>query len=70
MISYDEYKNKVYKIFLSRCLIGVSKEEKIKYLDENEDMIIKSYKGDKYEYKNFNEKKVFNDNCIYSDNFF
>lgn len=66
MIDYETYKNKVYDIFIKRCLTDVSLEEKIKYLNSNEMFIKKSYNGDVYSYQNLDMKKVFNDTNLYS----
>ena len=66
MLDYESYKNKVYDIFINRCLTDVSTEEKTKYLKENESFIKKSYEDDIYSYQNLDMKKVFTDTNIYS----
>ncbi len=45
MMSYEEYKQKVYELFMKDCLKNVSEEEKKKHLQENEDVIQNGYAG-------------------------
>ncbi len=66
MISYKEYKNRVYKLFLNNCLKDLSIKERIDYLKDNEILIRKSYKGDLYSYKYLAIKNVFSINCMLS----
>lgn len=66
MISYEQYKAKVYDIFEEKCLNDVSKQEKIKYLKENEELINNAYKDDVYSYENLDMHNVFTDINIYS----
>lgn len=66
MLDYESYKNKVYDIFMKRCLIDESNEQKEKYLSDNESFIRKSYEDDLYSYQNLDMKKVFTDSNIYS----
>ena len=54
MMSYEEYKEKVYKIFKDKFLEELSDEEKEKYLTENEDLIKNSYKSNIYMLENMN----------------
>lgn len=51
MPTYEEYKKKVYEIFLNEYLKNVSRDDKIKHLEENEDVIQNAYKGDVYDYE-------------------
>lgn len=66
MPTYEEYKQKVYEIFLRDFLTNLNKEEKIKYLEENEDLIQRAYKGDVYRYKEMKLENVFTDDGIAS----
>ncbi len=66
-LSYEEYKNRVYEIFKKRCLPFLSEKEKVEYLKKNEDVIKDEYKGDLYEFNNFEGfETVFDDRSIYS----
>ncbi|MBQ2117600.1 MAG: hypothetical protein II192_00925 [Clostridia bacterium] len=67
MMSYEEYKQKVYELFMKDCLKNVSEEEKKKHLQENEDFIKNSYNdavGDYDRYRDENKKLVFSDHVL------
>ena len=66
MINYEEYKNKVYSIFINECLPDLNEKEKIEYLNSKEDIIKEAYRGDAYSYENLDMKNVFTDSCISS----
>ena len=66
MMSYEEYRKKVYEIFLKRCLTHISEQDKLKYLDENEEFIQESYQDDLYCFNDMCMDKVFTDTGIYS----
>ena len=57
MMTYEEYKAKVYVIFLRDWLKGVSEEDKLKHLEENEDVIEEGYSGEVYHYNNGNDEQ-------------
>lgn len=67
MMSYEEYKQKVYELFMKDCLKNVSDEKKLAYLGENEDFIKNSYNdavGAYDRYRDENKKLVFSDHVL------
>lgn len=64
MMSYDEYKAKVYDLFIKERLVNISKEKKIRHLEDNEDVIQESYTDAVYAYEHENRKLVFTDFVI------
>ena len=65
MISYKEYKNKVYKLFEEKYSDEFDEEEMNKYLQESEELIKKSYKENVYMLEKMNIN-YFDDNGIKS----
>ena len=65
MLKYDEYKSKVYELFLDNCLKWLTTEQKEKYLKENEDLIEKTYNDNLYILKKM-KINYFNNNGILS----
>ena len=61
MITYDEYKDKVYEIFIRDRLKDVDNDVKIKYLEDSEDFIRESYDGDVFRFTQMGDDKVFTD---------
>ena len=64
MMSYEEYRKKVYELFLKRCLTHLSEQDKLRYLDENEKFIQESYQDDLYRFNEMGMDKVFTDTGI------
>ena len=64
MLTYEEYREKVYMLFIRDHLKAVSTEEKIRYLEENEDFIRREYKADVYGYCHLDQKLTFTDHVI------
>ena len=64
MMTYEEYKNKVYDIFVRDFLIGKTESEKKKYLADNEQFIKTSYEDDVYRFNKLGQNLVFTDSGI------
>ena len=67
--TYEEYNQKVVKLFINNCLLDVSQEERKKYVQnkESQEIIERCYRGDKYELENFEGfENVFSDYSILS----
>lgn len=66
MISFEEYKERVYRIFKDNFLKDLSEEEKDKYLEENEDFIRTSYNSDLYQFEKMGMENIFSEDNILS----
>ena len=67
--TYEEYNQKVVKLFINNCLLDISKEKKKEYAQNKEcqKIIERCYRGDKYELENFEGfENVFSDYSILS----